>query len=77
MNFLTIFARTLPIFFRAFPNFTVSTEGFLQSRPHEKLEFFLTLVNGWNLLPIVTKSSTLDVVQVLDMSLVSEGYVYD
>ena len=77
MNFFTIFARTLPIFFRVFPNYTVSTEGFLQSRPHKKLEFFLTLVNGWKLLPIVTESSTLDVVQVLDMPVVSEGYVCD
>ena len=31
---------------RVFPNFTVSTEGYLESRPYKKLEFFLTLVNG-------------------------------
>ena len=35
------------------------------------------LVNGWNLLTIDTESLTLDVVEVLDMHLVSEGYVYD
>ena len=27
MNFFTIFAKSLLIFLRAFPNFTVSTEG--------------------------------------------------
>ena len=58
-NFFTIFARTLDIFLRVFANFTVSTEGYLESQPHEKLKFFLTLVNGWNLLPIVTESSNL------------------
>ena len=41
----------------------------------KKLEFFLTLVNGWKLLPIVTESLILDIVEVLDMPLVSEGYV--
>ena len=61
MNFFTIFARALPIFLMVFPNFTVSTEGYLESPPHKKLKFFLTLVKGLNLLPIVTKSSTLDV----------------
>ena len=39
------------------------------------MEFFLTLVNGWNLLTNVTKSSTLDIVGVLDMPLVSDGHV--
>ena len=42
----TIFARTLHIFFRVFPNFTVSPEGCLESPQHRKLELFLTLVNG-------------------------------
>ena len=65
------------MFLRVFPNFTVSTVGHLQSPPHKNLEFFLTLTNGWNLLPIVTESSTLDVVEVVDMPLVSEGYVCD
>ena len=31
---------------RVFPNFTVSTEGYLESPPHKKLEFFLTLANS-------------------------------
>ena len=74
MEFFTIFARTLPIFF---PNFTVSTVGYLESPPHIKLEVFLTLVNGGNLLTIITESSTLDVMEVQDMPLVSEGYVFD
>ena len=56
---------------------SLSREGYLEYPPQKKLEFFLTLVNGWNLLPIVTESSTLDVVEVLDMPLVSEGYVCD
>ena len=30
-----------------FPNFTVSAE-YLESPPHKKSEFFLTLVNGWS-----------------------------
>ena len=30
MDFFTIFARTLPIFLRVFPNFIVPTEGYLQ-----------------------------------------------
>ena len=29
IEFFTIFARTLPIFLRAFPNFIVPTEGYL------------------------------------------------
>ena len=77
MNFFTIFARTLPIVLRVFPDFTVCTKGYLEFPPHKKLEFFLTLVNGRNLLPIVTESSTLDVVKFLDMPLVSKGYVCD
>ena len=44
--FFTIFARTLPIFLRFIPNFTVSTEGYIEFPPHKTLEFFLTLVNG-------------------------------
>ena len=75
MNFFTIFARSLPIILRVFPNFTVYREGYLESPPNKKLEFFLTLVIDWNLLPIVTESSTLDVVEVLDVPLVWEGYV--
>ena len=67
----------MPIFLRVFPNFTLPTEKYLESRPHKKLEFFLTLVNGWNLLVIVTESSTLDAVEVLDMPVVSESYVCD
>ena len=35
------------------------------------------LVNGWNSLTDVRKSLTLDVVVVLDMPLVSEGYICD
>ena len=35
------------------------------------------LVNDWNLLPIITESSTLDFVEVLHMPLVSEDYVCD
>ena len=46
MNFFIILARTLPIFLRVFPNFTVSAEGYLEYPPHIKLEFCLTLVNG-------------------------------
>ena len=45
-EFFTIFARTLRIFLRVFPNFTVSTEVYLVSPPHKKLKFYLTLVNG-------------------------------
>ena len=56
---------------------SVCTEEYLESPPHKKLKFFLTLVNGWSLLSIVTESSTLDIVEVLDMPLVSEGYVCD
>ena len=77
MNFFSIFVRTLPIFLRFFPSFKVSREVYFESPPHKKLEFFLSLVNGWNLLPIVTESTTLDVVEVLGMPLVSEGYVCD
>ena len=40
--FFTIFVRILPIFLRVFPNFTVSTEGYLESPPHKKLGFFFT-----------------------------------
>ena len=74
MDFFTIFATTLPIFFS---NFTVSTVWYLESPPHIKLELFSTLVNGWNLLTIITEGSVLGVVEVLDMPLVSEGYVFN
>ena len=49
----------------------------LESPPYKKLELFLTLVNGWNLLPIVTESLTLYVVEALDVPLVLEDYVCD
>ena len=39
---------------------------------HKEMEFFLTLLNAWNLLTNVTKSSNLDIVRVLDMPLVSD-----
>ena len=77
MDFFTIFERTLPLFMRVFPSFTVSTEGYLETPPHKKWEFFWTLVDGWNFLTIVAESWTLDVVEVLDMPLVSENYVCD
>ena len=67
------FFKDINIFLRVVPNFTVSTEGYLESPPHVKLEFLLT----WSLLTIITESTTLDVVKVLDMPLVSEGYVFD
>ena len=44
---------------------------------HIKTEFYLTLVNGWNSLTNVTDSSILYAVEVLDIPLVSEGYVCD
>ena len=55
----------------------MSAEGYLEPPPHKNLEFFLTLVNGWDVLTIAADSSTLDVVKVLDMPPVSEGYVCD
>ena len=39
---------------------------------HKEMEFFLTLLNAWNLLTNVTKSSNLDIVGVLDTTLVSD-----
>ena len=36
------FARSLSIILRVFPNFKVYREGYLESPPHKKLEFFLT-----------------------------------
>ena len=30
---------------RVFPNFTMSTEGYLESPSHKRFKFFLTLVN--------------------------------
>ena len=71
------FCKDVAHFLRFFPSFKVSREVYFESPPHKKLEFFLSLVNGWNLLPIVTESTTLDVVEVLGMPLVSEGYVCD
>ena len=76
MDFLTIFTRMLPVFLRVFSNFTVSTEVYVRPAPHKKMEFFLTLVNDWNALTNVTKSSTLGIVGVLDMPLVSDGYFF-
>ena len=72
-----IFLQGHCLYFWVFPDFKVGTKGYLESPPHKKLEFFLTLVNSWNLLPIVTESSTLDVVKFLDMPLVSKGCVCD
>ena len=40
-NFWKDIAHT---FLGVFPNFTVSTERYLEPRPHKKLGFFLTLV---------------------------------
>ena len=71
------FCKDIAHILRVFPNFTVSAEGYLEYPPHIKLEFCLTLVNGWNLLPILTESSTLDIVEILDMLLVLEGYICD
>ena len=71
------FCKDIAHILRVFPNFTVSAEGYLEYPPHIKLEFCLTLVNGWNLLPILTESSTLDIVEILNMLLVLEGYVCD
>ena len=34
----------------------MSTEGYHESPPHKKLGFFFTLVNGLNLLSIVTEN---------------------
>ena len=65
MNFFTILQGHCPYVYR----------GVSWLPATKKLEFFLTLVKGWNLLPIVTESSTLDVVEVLDMPLVSDDYV--
>ena len=39
---------------------------------HKEMEFFLRLLNAWNLLTNVTKSSNLDIVGVLDTPLVSD-----
>ena len=36
IHFFKIFARTLPVFLRAFSNFTVPTEGYLEPPPHKK-----------------------------------------
>ena len=67
----------MSILFRVFPIFAVSTEEYLQTRPHKKLDFFLTLVDGWNFLAIVAESWTLDAAEILDMPLVLESYVCD
>ena len=40
MDFFTILARTLSIFLRVFPNFTVSSEGCLRPPPHKNVVLF-------------------------------------
>ena len=50
MDFFTIFARTLPIFLRVFPNFTVSKDDYLGPVPQRNGVLFdiierLKLVN--------------------------------
>ena len=40
IDFFTIFPKMLPIFVGVFPNFNVSTEGFLGLTPHKKWSSF-------------------------------------
>ena len=77
MHFFTIYASTLHIFLRVFSNFTVSTKAYLGPLPHQNGVLCDIIVKGWNSLISVKKSSTLDVVMVVDMLLVFEGYVFD
>ena len=75
-----LFHNSCKDFSHIFESFLISQclqRGNLNPEKPWKVGVFLTWVNGWNFLPIVAESSTLDVVEVLDMPLVLESYVCD